>query len=1138
VKQEAQPAARIAVLGADDESIQAALANAVSQLPNAACVYLDELEVQSLIDFDALIVVFSEQDQRNEHRAKAFTLPSLKRKLPAIAIPVWNGDKTTMPPLVAALSIIFFNSGHSQSFETEISALLSEKADSLHDESNYSSQAFTKTQTIPCYHIEQAEDNLQIHGSPLVSILLVMVFSAIVHFIYSKQDLLTIAKIGESAFMLAVLLTMFCIWQVLRQGIRICFSPPVAILTPGYFLYRGKAPKTDKSGAVKGWRVIPTAEIASFDARPFTFPWRWQARELVTNKFPTGAKSSPQITVKLNILFDEVFIAKLLNGQLLHYRPVFSHFVPEADHPRSCFGRKFKRLLTTLVNLWAAHAWCITLWQHFWYSLINLPNTLKHACRTFCQRGFWSKLGTLLWLVPVWFLLPGLLILVIPWTVITVGTVLEFFGFVLATLFAWPITGFLPIVLLVLVRLLIPYRQYNAGKLNELIDDRNYDRVSGDFSGLFLSYKHEDAALTLRLTHALKQAGVPVWLDRFEIFPGDNWFNKVKLGLAEKDVIGVVVSKLALESPFIRQELKAAVDLKGVNLKILPILIEDVELPDFLVQYPCIDLRQEQNYNAAFQSIAIQLRQGIKADTGSYSPDLSIESPESDAPEQWKYTQRAVLRLKKTCTKGYESTYWHLLRWVLLVLTAGLIHYLLVQYSYPDSTLDMAGQVDIYPHEDGLTLLENRYVFAIIVAAYLAYCYVWPKTLLSFDRHAITISKTSLNIADIAYFSSRGLYLYPHYFASRDTSTLPHKILLFAALGDVQVVEMSLNGWLVHHRGQQGNAKIVGKSRIDAKPFEWLVFARDSAKIADKYPEFKQTPITDSIFGAVLAMIAFALMSFAVITQPFLIHLILYFAVLAVVFLAVKVSKILLPLAVIILIFTVVSMLSTSVFSGKDPEQVSQSWFGDKEQATDSTPSYPAYDQMISTQGGEGGWSSGAITFDEYGKIEVTFTDGQAKQFTLDRYTGWGTVKSRFGRPSYISRMMGQNITLHYLSLGLTLEFRDNKFHSLNIYPDGHQSEVEVDNVYTYKQVSWRSPILWTLGEYPLVAFATNAKAHTLNNRQMALPKAYLLDTRDKLIVASCQSLTAIWVHIGCDKLVLSPVNKVKEYVVYILLRD
>ena len=103
-------------------------------------------------------------------------------------------------------------------------------------------------------------------------------------------------------------------------------------------------------------------------------------------------------------------------------------------------------------------------------------------------------------------------------------------------------------------------------------------------SPTFISYAHEpeSRAVARALATRLRRDGVPVWLDEWELQPGEEWQSKVKAVLKESKTILAIVSKSSLESEWLQSELK---DALAQNKVVIPVLNDKAgfsDIPEWL----------------------------------------------------------------------------------------------------------------------------------------------------------------------------------------------------------------------------------------------------------------------------------------------------------------------------------------------------------------------------------------------------------------------------------------------------------------------------------------------------------------------------------------------------------------------------
>lgn len=110
---------------------------------------------------------------------------------------------------------------------------------------------------------------------------------------------------------------------------------------------------------------------------------------------------------------------------------------------------------------------------------------------------------------------------------------------------------------------------------------------------VFISHSTQDRDFTLKLAENLSQAGIPTWLDHWEIKVGDSIVEKINEGIRTSDYLIVVLSKASTTSRWVREELSAAktieIDKKGVF--ILPVLLETCDIPPMIAAKRYADFR-------------------------------------------------------------------------------------------------------------------------------------------------------------------------------------------------------------------------------------------------------------------------------------------------------------------------------------------------------------------------------------------------------------------------------------------------------------------------------------------------------------------------------------------------------------------
>lgn len=104
--------------------------------------------------------------------------------------------------------------------------------------------------------------------------------------------------------------------------------------------------------------------------------------------------------------------------------------------------------------------------------------------------------------------------------------------------------------------------------------------------GIFVSYSRKDHSKVKMLVNALRSQNVRVWIDDGEIRGGEDFEKRIYEGLEGAVRVIVFWSRASLQSPWVMREAQFALR-RG---KILPVLLEKIELPEGFQKLHTVDL--------------------------------------------------------------------------------------------------------------------------------------------------------------------------------------------------------------------------------------------------------------------------------------------------------------------------------------------------------------------------------------------------------------------------------------------------------------------------------------------------------------------------------------------------------------------
>lgn len=113
-------------------------------------------------------------------------------------------------------------------------------------------------------------------------------------------------------------------------------------------------------------------------------------------------------------------------------------------------------------------------------------------------------------------------------------------------------------------------------------------------SKIFLSHSSKDKTIIRDIATKLKELGYEVWLDEWEIKVGDCIISKVEKGLNDCQFLILALSKESVRSGWVDKEWKTKYwdEVNSCEIKVLPILLEDTDLPVLIKTKKYADFRE------------------------------------------------------------------------------------------------------------------------------------------------------------------------------------------------------------------------------------------------------------------------------------------------------------------------------------------------------------------------------------------------------------------------------------------------------------------------------------------------------------------------------------------------------------------
>ncbi len=131
------------------------------------------------------------------------------------------------------------------------------------------------------------------------------------------------------------------------------------------------------------------------------------------------------------------------------------------------------------------------------------------------------------------------------------------------------------------------------------------EKTANPIPKVFLCHSSHDKDFVRRIATNLVDEGCRVWFDAWEIRVGDNIVYKINDGLQDSGFLAVVLSRAAMESEWVKKEWtsKFMMAAEERNATVLPILLEDCEIPPLLRPLKFADFRNPENYDLALADV-------------------------------------------------------------------------------------------------------------------------------------------------------------------------------------------------------------------------------------------------------------------------------------------------------------------------------------------------------------------------------------------------------------------------------------------------------------------------------------------------------------------------------------------------------
>jgi len=124
---------------------------------------------------------------------------------------------------------------------------------------------------------------------------------------------------------------------------------------------------------------------------------------------------------------------------------------------------------------------------------------------------------------------------------------------------------------------------------------------------VFISYARENESEAQDLGRKLEEQGINVWWDRESIPPGTDWETTIEQGMKRADFVIICLSTKMPRQGYIYQEIRMAVKLayqmRHDTTLLLPVRLDDCEIPSKVLPFQSVDLFRPDGFNRLVRAV-------------------------------------------------------------------------------------------------------------------------------------------------------------------------------------------------------------------------------------------------------------------------------------------------------------------------------------------------------------------------------------------------------------------------------------------------------------------------------------------------------------------------------------------------------
>ena len=130
---------------------------------------------------------------------------------------------------------------------------------------------------------------------------------------------------------------------------------------------------------------------------------------------------------------------------------------------------------------------------------------------------------------------------------------------------------------------------------------------------LFFSYARDDQDVVKSIYKRLQEGGNKPWMDQFDILGGEDWQRAIKTAIKKADFFLIFLSSHSVNrrgvlQKEIREALEAWTGMLSNDIYLIPVRLDDCQVPDDLSSFQCVDLFEDSGWSKLLSAIKTGLR--------------------------------------------------------------------------------------------------------------------------------------------------------------------------------------------------------------------------------------------------------------------------------------------------------------------------------------------------------------------------------------------------------------------------------------------------------------------------------------------------------------------------------------------------